>query len=58
LKTSIFTIFGRTTFANTIPLATNAVPDAHVLNDVDTSILLGFPLRKRLRNVERRPNQN
>jgi len=34
LKTSspIFIPFGGTTFADTIPLATNVVPDAHVLN--------------------------
>jgi len=27
-------------------------------NDVDISIWFGFPLRKRLRNVERRPNED
>jgi len=31
LKTSIFTIFGRTTFANTIPLATDVVPKGRML---------------------------
>jgi len=48
LKTSspIFTPFGRTTFANTVPLATNAVPDAHVLNrHVFEKILAGGMVR-------------